>query len=133
MVSSLADIPGTFFATFRFESHAAATATETRQYGMVAATLNDSEQLKITSAYFKFDADITGAAGNSTTVTTAVGEDTLQEVAFVLNTNATAGVAAGAISSAVAVWNEPLTITFTKVGTGLLIPGGVLTIAYQYV
>ena len=134
MTTSLHDMPGTFIASHRFESHAGATATETRQYGALTPAVGN---VKILGVYIAYDAAITGADTNTTTVTVTLDNadsTVLLTHAFVSGFNMTAGVPqpGGLVGTPVIESGASLYLTFTKVATGLLIPGGVLMIEYQY-
>lgn len=134
MTTSLHDMPGTYIASLRFESHAGATATETRQYGALTPALGNVKILGVSIAY---DAAITGADTDTTTVTVTLDDSdstVLLTHAFVNGTNAAAGVPqpGGLVGTPVIESGASIFLTFTKGGTGLLIPGGVLMIEYQY-
>lgn len=134
MATSLHDIPGEHVAYIPLREHAAATATEYQKCFLPPF------RCKITEVSIVFDAAITGADSNSTTVSVVVGETTLKSIEYTSGTNAAATdvvdfspsspheVAAAAVGS---VLGSMVSVGWTKVGNGLKIPSGLLIVKYQ--
>lgn len=134
MASSLHDVPGGHTQQVQLKSHAAATTTETT--GVFEAPF----KCRIRSVTVRFDAAITGADSNTTHVnvlnagTAGSGSTELASVEYTSGTDAVKG--------AVVTLYEPddplevaagtlIQIQHEKVGNGLLIPTGLVTVTYE--
>lgn len=134
MTSSLHDIPGAHIVQVPLKSHLAATATETTN------VFHAPFDCKIRAVTVRFDAAITGAATNITNVNVLNagpdGDDTdeLASVEFKTGTDAAKGEVVTLYEPAEPLAVEAGTliqIQHEKVASGLAIPSGLVTVAYE--